>query len=97
MSDGRGLEDKHCVYFVVMNDRCLRFPMYGLYLRVLLLRHTGAVDARRPHLCEDLIQPLQRTVEMQFYPTRGASHSLTSAGDRGGGFTKQRLPCVWKV
>lgn len=50
---------------------------------VLLLRYTGTVDAGRAHLCEDLVQPLQRAIEMQLYPAGGAGHSLTSAGHRG--------------
>lgn len=49
---------------------------------VLLLGHTGAVDAGRAHLCENLVQPLQRAVEMQFYPAGGAGHCLASAGYR---------------
>lgn len=49
---------------------------------VLLLGHTGAVDAGRAHLGEDLVQPLQRAIEMQFYPAGGAGHCLTSAGYR---------------
>ncbi len=51
---------------------------------VLLLGHTGAVDAGRAHLCEDLVQPLQRAIEMQLYPAGGAGHRLTSAGYREG-------------
>ena len=46
----------------------------------LLLGHTGAVDAGRSHLCEDLVQPLQRAVEMQLYPAGGAGHCLTPVG-----------------
>lgn len=42
------------------------------------------MDAGRAHLCEDLVQPLQRAVEMQFYPAGGAGHCLTSAGYREG-------------
>lgn len=30
----------------------------------LLLGHTRAVDAGGAHLCEDLVQPLKRTVKM---------------------------------
>lgn len=45
---------------------------------VLLLGHTGAVDAGRAHLGENLVQPLQRAIEMQFYPAGGAGHCLTS-------------------
>lgn len=51
---------------------------------VLLLRHTGAVDAGRTHLCEDLVQPLQRAIEVQLYPAGGAGHRLTSGGYREG-------------
>lgn len=55
----------------------------SVWRKRLLLRHTGAMDAGRAHLCEYLVQPLQRAVEMQLYPTGGAGHCLTSAGCRG--------------
>lgn len=51
---------------------------------MLLLRHTGTVDAGRAHLCEDLVQPLQRAIEVQLYPAGGAGHCLTSEGYQEG-------------
>lgn len=61
---------------------CLCGWEWGSGKQVLLLGHTGAVDAGRAHLCENLVQPLQRAIEMQFYPAGGAGHCLTSAGYR---------------
>lgn len=48
-----------------------------------LLRHAGAVDAGRAHLCEHLVQPLQGPVEVQLNPAGGAGHGLTSEGHGG--------------
>lgn len=45
-----------------------------------LLRHAGAVDAGRAHLCEHFVQPLQRPVQVQLNPAGGAGHGLTSEG-----------------
>lgn len=48
-----------------------------------LLRHAGAVDAGRAHLCEHFVQPLQRPVQVQLNPAGGAGHGLTSEGHGG--------------
>lgn len=44
------------------------------------LGHAGAVDAGRAHLCQYLVQPLQRPVEVQLYPAGGAGDCLTPGG-----------------
>lgn len=75
-------------YFLIVTERSLSCPMWmGRRVskkHVLLLRHTGAVDAGRTHLCEDLVQPLQRAIEMKLYPAGGAGHCLTPEGYREG-------------
>lgn len=58
---------------------------------MLLLGHTGAVDAGRAHLCEYLVQPLQRAIEMQLYPAGGAGHRLTPGGQGERGITIEVL------
>lgn len=62
-------------------QKMLKLPPCGRgdgFLRtVQLLRHAGAVDAGRTHLCEHLVQPLQRPVQVQLYPAGGAGHGLT--------------------
>ena len=40
------------------------------------LGDAGAADARGAHLCEDLVQPLQRAVEVQLNPAGSAGHRL---------------------
>lgn len=41
------------------------------------LGHTGAACRRRTHLSENLVQPLQGTIQMQLYPARSACDSLS--------------------
>lgn len=55
----------------------------GLYMLLLFflqgaffLRYTRAADGGGAHLSEHFVQPLQRTVQVQFYPAGGASHCL---------------------
>lgn len=45
------------------------------------------MDAGRAHLCQYLVQPLQRPVEVQLYPAGGAGDCLTPGGptDEGRG------------
>lgn len=49
------------------------------------LGDAGAADARGAHLCEDLVQPLQRAVEVQLNPAGSAGHRLPPASKRGWG------------
>lgn len=46
------------------------------------LRHTGTADTGGAHLGEDLVQPLQGPIQVQFDPTGGTGHCLSSA-ERG--------------
>lgn len=59
---------------------CLRVVEKTVLWALQLLRHAGAVDAGRTHLCQHLVQPLQRPVQVQLYPAGGAGHSLTPEG-----------------
>lgn len=42
------------------------------------LGHTGASDRRRTHLGQNLVQPLQRPIEVQLDPARSACNRLSS-------------------
>lgn len=46
-------------------------------VHVFMLRHRGNGVVRGAHLREDLVQPLQRPVQMYLDPAGGAGHILT--------------------
>lgn len=51
-------------------------PLHGNQ-EAVCLGHGGDGVVRRAHLCENLVQPLQRSVEVDLDPAGGAGHVLT--------------------
>lgn len=54
------------------------------------LGDAGAADAGGAHLGEDLVQPLQGTVEVQLDPAGSAGHRLPPARKKGWGREREK-------
>lgn len=57
----------------------------------IFLGLAGAADRGRAHLCENLVQPLQGSVQVQLYPAGGASDRLPPAKQSDGGKEEREL------
>ena len=71
----RGLSNVECSGPLTFLDQCLSTNVSS-YADTNRLRHGRDRIEGRAHLWEYFVEPLQRTVEMNLYPTRRAGHVL---------------------